>query len=90
MPSIHCGENSVGAGLEGKMQIWHQLFFVAMERDQIVVHVPRMARRVADALDRAYLGEALDQLRQRPGPAVGSLAMIGVDVLTEQRQLTHA
>ena len=35
-------------------------------------------------------GKPFDQLRERPRPAVGPQAMIGVDVLAEQRDLAHA
>ena len=61
-----------------------------MGGDQLLVHVARMAGRIADAGDARHLGNAPHQARQRPDPAIGAIAMIGVDVLAEQRDVLHA
>jgi len=56
-----------------------------MGLDQVVAHVARMARRIADAVQAIDLGQLAHQLGQ--GRAV---AVIGVDVLTQQGDLAHA
>ena len=58
--------------------------------DQVVGHVARMAGGVAQALDAADARQPADQLRQRPRAAVGAEAVIGIDVLAQQRDLAHA
>ena len=61
-----------------------------MRRNQIVVHVARMAGRVAQPLDAADSRNMFEQMRQRPRASIRSLAMIGVDVLAEQRDFANA
>ena len=62
-----------------------------MGGDQLVVHVARMAGGVAQPRDAGNLGEPMQQPRRasRRAPS-GALAVIGVDVLAEQRDLAHA
>ena len=60
-----------------------------MGRDQRVVHVARMARRIAQAREARDLGEALDEARERPHAPVRPVAVIGVDVLPDERDLAH-
>ncbi len=72
------------------MQVRHQLRQLAVRRDEAVVHVAGMAGGVADAGNPGELGHSLQQPPQRPGAAVGSRAMIGVDVLPDQRHFAHA
>ena len=63
----------------------------AVDVDQALRELLRVARRVADALDARDLGDVFEQHRE-----VGDLAgrahraAIGVDVLAEQRDLPHA
>ena len=59
-------------------------------RAQVVGHVARMAGGVAQARDAGDLGEAEQEPAEAPAPAVRSLAMPRVDVLTEERQLACA
>ena len=53
--AVHGSENAVGARLHRQMQLRHQLRQIAMRRDQIVVHVARMAGGVAQPLDAGDL-----------------------------------
>ena len=88
--AVHRRENAVGAGLHRQMQLRHQRRQVAMRGDQIVVHVARMAGGVAQPRDAGNFGEPVQQAAERRGAAVGALAVIGVDVLADQRDLAHA
>ena len=72
------------------MQIRHELRLVAEQRDQLVVHVERVARGEAEPLDGRHLGEPPQQLGERPCAAVGASPVIGIDVLPEQRDLARA
>ena len=64
MLAVHGVKDAVGAGLKRQMQIGHELRLVAVERDQIVVHVAWMARGVAEPLDLGDVGEPLKQPAQ--------------------------
>ncbi len=91
VPAVHRGEDSVGARLHREVQIGHQLWKIAMRFDQIVGHVARMARRVAQPFDALDLRQPLKQLRERPRCApFGLLAVIGVHVLPEQHDFLRA
>ena len=59
MLAVHRGEDAVGAGLKRQMQIGHQLRLIAVQRDEIVIHVARMARRVAEPLELVDARQAL-------------------------------
>ena len=72
------------------MQERHELGQITMRSEEIVAHVVGMAGRVANAQDARDLRDPLRQPRQRPGAALGALAVVGVDVLAEQRHLAHA
>ncbi len=61
-----------------------------MRGDEIVVHVARMAGGVAQPRDAGNLREPMQQPAERRGAAVQILAVIGVDVLADQRDLAHA
>src|SRR5438874_1532196 len=61
-----------------------------MRGDEAVVDVTRMAGGVTDAGDPGELGDAPQQPPQGPRAAVESFAMIGVDVLSDQRHFAHA
>ena len=61
-----------------------------MRGDQVVVHVARMAGGVAQPVDAGDLGEAEEQPAEAPVAAVGPVAVPGVDVLAEERDLAHA
>ena len=67
VPAVHGGEDAVRARLHRQMQVGHQLRQIAMRGDQIVVHVARMAGRVAQPRDAGDFGEATQQLAERPG-----------------------
>src|SRR5690348_16454402 len=90
MPAVHGTENPIGAGLHRQMQLRHQGRQVAMGRDEVVVDVAWMTGRVAQARDARNLGESEEQSSERPRPPVGSDAMIGVDVLPDERDLAHS
>ena len=49
-----------------------------------------MTGRVAQPLNAADLGQTFEQPRQRPRPAIRSGAVIGIDVLSDQRDFAHA
>ena len=68
----------------------HQRGQVAMGLDQRIVDVAGMAGRVAQAHDAGNFGEALQQSAERPIPPVRTFAVIGVDVLPDQRDFAHA
>ena len=57
---------------------------------RLVVHVAGMAGGVAQPRDARHLGDAMQQPAERPGAAVRAFAVIGVDVLADQRDLAHA
>ncbi len=72
------------------MQKRHQLRHVAMSRDQPVADIARVRSRVADAVETGEFRQGADQLRQPPLAAVQAVAVIGVDILAEQRDLARA
>ncbi len=88
--AVHRCENAIRAGLERQMQIRHQLFFVPMRCDEVVAHIARMACHVAEPRKALDLGQMADEARKRPRFSVGSLAVIAVDVLAEQRDFADA
>src|SRR3546814_9755539 len=63
-------------------------------RDQVVIHFARMRGHVAPAQARMGGAETVVEVAQqpaeRPGAAVMALAMPGIDVLAEQRDLARA
>ena len=67
--AVHGGEDAVGARLHRQMQLRHQRRQIAMRGDQIVVHVARMARGVAQPLDAGELRETFEQVA--PATTVG-------------------
>src|SRR4051812_21065643 len=71
------------------MKLRRKLRQVAMHRDQVIVHVARMACGVAQPRDARDFGNAMQELAERPG-AAETFAMIGVDVLTDQGDFAHA
>ena len=71
------------------MQIGHQRRDVAMRVDQLVVHVGGMAGHVAKPVEPGDFGEAGEKAAEAPRGAVRALAMPGIDVLAEQRDLAH-
>ena len=71
------------------MQIGHQLVDVAVRGDETLIHVARVRGRVTNAvkaIDRRKFGNEFAEAPRAP------LAdpVIGVDVLTEQRDLSRA
>jgi len=58
--------------------------------DQAVVDVARMAGRIAQPRDAGNGRQMFEQPAERPGFPVRTLAVIGVDVLPDQRELAHA
>ena len=65
MPAVHRRQNAVGAGLHRQMHIGHQRRQIAVRGDQIVVHVARMAGRVAQAHDAGHVAETAQQPAER-------------------------
>ena len=63
---VHRLEDAIGARLEGEVQIRHELRLVAEQRDQLIVHVERVAGGEAEPLDRRHFGEPPQQLGERP------------------------
>ena len=89
--AVHRLEDAVRARLHRQVQIGHQRRQVAMRRDQLVVHVARMAGGVAQPREAGDLAPAGYSSRPRPhSPPSGPCAVPGVDVLAEQRDLAHA
>ena len=60
-----------------------------MGGDQTLVHVAGMTCRIANAVDAGHGGDPFDEIAQR-SDAAGIVAMIGIDVLADQRDLAHA
>jgi hypothetical protein len=56
-----------------------------MGRDQLLVHVARVAGGVADPVQALDFSRRADQPAKRP-----AVVRVGVDVLTQQRDLAHA
>ncbi|MGY3630616.1 hypothetical protein ACVWWI_007547 [Bradyrhizobium sp. USDA 3686] len=58
--------------------------------NQTVIDIARMAGRITQPRDARERREVLQQPAERPAFSVRSLAVIGVDVLSDQRELAHA
>ena len=63
--AIHGGENAIRARLHRQMQVGHELGHFRMSDDEIIAHVARMARHVADALQAIDAGKTTDQPGKR-------------------------
>ena len=89
--AVHRGENAVGAGLHRQMQMRHQRRQIAMRGDQ----TRRPCRAdgwwcSAAARCREFRrGDAAARRACQARPS-GAFAVIGVDVLADQRDLAHA
>src|SRR5262249_10473151 len=57
--------------------------------DQRLVHIARMAGRVAQARDGFDGGHPMEETAKRPGTPIRTFAVIGVDVLADQGHLAH-
>ena len=90
MLAVHGGQDPVGTGLHRQVHERHQFGQIAMGFDQRIIDVAGMAGRVAQAHDAGNFGDAAEQPAERPGHAVRTFAVIGVDVLPDQRDLAHA
>src|SRR5205814_7185890 len=90
MAAVHRLENAVAARLCGQMEIGHELSVLAERANEIGAHVAGMTGGEAQALDSIDLGESVDEPRQRPDFTVRSHAMIGIDILAEQRDFAHS
>ncbi len=90
MAAIHRLEHAVRARLHRQMQERHQLFDIAMRLDQLVVHIARMRGRVAQPLEPRQLGERANEPAEAPHCAIDAVAVIGVDVLAQERDLARA
>src|SRR5499427_1801304 len=82
--------NRAMASRYSALELRHQNRQAAMCTDQIVVHVAGMAGRVAKPQQPWYVGETMQQVGERRRPAVRSLAVIGVDVLSDEGDLANA
>src|SRR5262245_64399355 len=72
------------------MQMRHQFCRLAVGPDQLIAHVAGMAGRIAQSLDAFDPRQPSDQLRQAAALAARGNASIGIDILTEQRELAGA
>ena len=88
--ALHRGEHAIRAGLHRQVQIVRELRHVAIRLDQRVLELDRMRGREADALDARHFGDVIDQRAEIAQRAVVHRAVVGVDVLAEQRDLAHA
>ena len=61
-----------------------------MRRNQRIIDVAGMAGGIAQPHDALDFGQPPQQFAERPGPSVRAFAVIGVDVLPDQRDLAHA
>src|SRR5580692_10017909 len=71
------------------MELRHEGGEIAMGGDEVVAYVARVAGGIAQAGEARDLGEAMQQAGERPY-AARTFAVIGVDVLPDQRHLAHA
>ena len=83
--AVHGLEDAVAARLHRQVQIGHQLVDLGVGGDQVVVHVGRVAGRVADALDAFDRRDCADQV----GEAARAVAPC-IHVLAEQGDLASA
>ena len=90
MFSAHRGQNAIGSGLYRQMHTRHELRKFAVCRDEISVHVARVARGVAQAQHTGYVRKAPQQLSECRRPAIRSESVIGIHILADQRDLAHA
>ena len=61
-----------------------------MCRDQTRVHIAGMAGCVAKPRDTRDIGKPLQQSSKCPGGTIGSLAVIRIDVLADERDFAHS
>ncbi len=90
MFAVHRRQDPVGTGLHRQMHERHQCRQIAMGLDQGIVDVAGMAGGITQPRDAGNPGKAMQELAERPALSVRSFAMIGVDVLPDQRELAHA
>jgi len=72
------------------MKLRHQRLKIAVGGDEVCIHVARMTRSVAHALDSGDRNDATQEIRKRRRPAALTRAVISVDVLADQRDFAHA
>src|SRR5260370_11110454 len=72
------------------MQKRHQLRYVAMGRDQLLIDILRVRGRIPDTIETRQLRQPSYQLAEPPFSAVGSFAVIGIDVLSQQGDLARS
>ena len=82
--AVHAAQTLVVARLHRQMQMGHQMLKLAVGRDQLVGQILGMARHEADARNLQPV-EAIEQIGE-----LRAAAAIGVDVLSQQRDLLHA
>src|SRR5690606_33691741 len=85
MLAVHRRQNAVGTGLHREVQVGHQLVEVTVGGNQLLVHVPGVGGGVAQALQPIDFCEPPQEASQSPLAAVGSLSVVGIDVLAQQR-----
>src|ERR1700730_7382613 len=64
--TVHRGKDAVGAALHRKMQKRHQLRYVAMDRNQLIIDIPRVRGRIPDTIEAGEGGQPSKQLSQPP------------------------
>jgi hypothetical protein len=72
------------------MQKRHQLRYVSVDRDQLVIDIPRVRGRIPDTIETRQVRQPSYQLGQPPFSVVGTFAVIGIDVLPQQRDLARS
>src|SRR5512144_811540 len=70
MPAIHRRQNAIRSGLHRQMQKRHELWYIRMSANQVVVLIGRMRGRVSDPLDAPNFGERSNQSAEPPIAAV--------------------
>ena len=89
MAAVHRLQHIVGAGLDRQMEIGRERWNVAMGLDEILAHVVGVRGRITHAADPGHSGGGADQRCEPDRLAASVEPVIGVDVLTEQRDLAH-
>src|SRR5690606_330053 len=88
--ALHHREDTVGTGLHRQVQVADQLRHLGIDVDQRIGKFHRVAGGVADAVNAVDGADHDDQFRQVGDAAGAVITAVGVDVLAEQVDLTHA
>ena len=61
-----------------------------MRRDQIIAHVARVGRGIAQAIKPWDFSQSQQKPRERPSPAIRPFAVIGIHILPKQSDFPRA